>query len=68
MKEPIHSLTGNSTLNSIIEHYEWMLKEGKILVGGAAHSRLKELKEKRWEAWKTKVYEYGKHYAKEPDR
>ena len=33
-------------LKSIIEFYTWMLRECKIEENGAAHSRLKELKER----------------------
>jgi len=34
----------NMSRKDIIELYEWLLKTGKIQEGGAAHTRLKELK------------------------
>jgi len=36
--------SGNISRQEIIRIYEWLLTTGKILKGGAAHKRLKDLK------------------------
>tara|TARA_B100002019_G_scaffold289236_1_gene304427 strand:+ start:1205 stop:1414 length:210 start_codon:yes stop_codon:yes gene_type:complete len=69
MKEPLGSLTESSTLGSIVEHYEWMLKSGQLKIGGAGFKRYKELKQKRWEQWRERRRRYGKAYdSKEPPK
>ena len=49
MRNQLKSLGKNehkTKLKSLIEFYSWMLRECKIEESGAAHSRLKELKER----------------------
>lgn len=69
MKEPTFNLTANSTLQSIIDHYEWMLNSGTLKIGDAGFKRYKQLKQKRWEQWNQRRMKYGDTYAgKAPER
>ena len=42
----------NMSRKNVIELYEWLLKTGKIKDGGAAHTRLIELKSLRGKVFK----------------
>tara|TARA_Y100000592_G_scaffold42616_2_gene67735 strand:- start:274 stop:483 length:210 start_codon:yes stop_codon:yes gene_type:complete len=69
MKEPLGNLGPTSTLGSLVEHYEWMLKAGRLKVGDAGYKRYLELKQKRWEQWRERRKRYGKAYdKKEPPK
>jgi len=65
MKEPEGSLSGTTSLKTLIQHYEWMVSEGLIKVGGAGWKRLVMLKEKRKKEWDAMRRKYGKHYVGE---
>ncbi len=62
MQEPEGSLTGTTTLKTLIDHYEWMVSAGKIKVGGAGWKRLLQLKERRKAEWNAMRRKYGKSY------
>tara|TARA_B100000424_G_scaffold103694_1_gene78080 strand:- start:1215 stop:1424 length:210 start_codon:yes stop_codon:yes gene_type:complete len=69
MKKPTSAMNATTSLNTLIEHYEWMLKVGKLTIDGPGFKRYKQLKERRWQKWNLKRQEYGKSYhPKEPER
>jgi len=42
------SRSGLVSRQEIIRLYEWLMRIGKIEKNGAAHTRLKELKKRKW--------------------
>ena len=54
-KSPTESTHGISSWYSVISIYKALLKEEKILVNGAAHTRMKHLQTRKKRKWGTRI-------------
>lgn len=62
MKQPESNMTHNSTLKTIIQHYEWMVHTGRVKMNGSAYNRLQTLRDQREAHSAVMRNKYGNSY------